>query len=111
MKILFHGDDEFSRDAEELVRHRCEYAFDRFRSVIREIRVTARDENGPRGGNDIHCTILVSLTKLADVIVHEQAVSFEIAISAAIDRAAYQVSRRIHRLGDTIRKPSVPHTL
>ena len=109
MKILFHGDHEFTRDAEELVIRRCEYAFDRFENSIREIRVTARDENGPRGGDDIHCIIHVTMTRMADVIVHEKATSFEIAIGEAVDRASYQVSRRLDRYSDAVRRVAVAH--
>jgi ribosome-associated translation inhibitor RaiA len=104
MKILFHGDDAFTRDARDYVARRCESAFDRFESTIQEIRVTVRDENGPRGGDDIRCTIQVSLHRLADVIVHERASSLESAFAAAVDRASYQVGRRLSRHSDSVRK-------
>lgn len=97
MKILFHGDHAFSRDTEEFIFYRCESAFDRFDSAIRDIKVTVRDENGPRGGDDIRCIIQIAMNGLADVIVHEQAESVKAAVGEAVDRAAYQVSRRLNR--------------
>lgn len=104
MKILFHGDHAFSGDTEEFISSRCESAFDRFNSVIREIKVTVRDENGPRGGDDIRCIIQITMSGLADVIVHEQAESVKAAVGAAVDRAAYQVSRRLNRHKTEVRR-------
>ena len=104
MKILFHGDHAFSKDIEEFIYSRCEPAFDRFDSVIRDIKVTVRDENGPRGGDDIRCIIQIAMTGLADVIVHDQAESVKAAVGEAIDRAAYQVSRRLNRHKSEVRK-------
>lgn len=104
MKILFHGDHAFSRDAEDFITLKCDSAFDRFQSAIREIRVTVRDENGPRGGDDIRCIIHIVLSGLADVIVHEQAATFEAAAGEAVDRAAYQVSRRLNRHVNEVRR-------
>jgi putative sigma-54 modulation protein len=107
MKILFHGDHTFSRDAEEFIANRCESAFDRFQSAIREIRVNVRDENGPRGGDDIRCTIHILMAGLADVIVHELSVTLQSAVGEAIDRAAYQVSRRLGRHKHDVRRLAV----
>lgn len=109
MKILFHADRVFSKDAEEFVARRCESAFDRFRSTIDEIRITARDENGPRGGDDIQCVVQILLMRLPDVIVRERAISLEAALSVAVDRAAYQVSRRLNRNIDAVRRAVAVH--
>jgi hypothetical protein len=46
---------------------------------------------------------------MADVIVHEKATSFEIAIGEAVDRASYQVSRRLDRYSDAVRRVAVAH--
>jgi len=75
MQILFHGDHSFSKDAAEFIANRCEGAFDRFQSAIREIRVIVRDENGPRGGDDIRCTIHILMSALADVKVPNASVA------------------------------------
>ena len=44
------------------------------------------------------------MTGLADVIVHDQAESVKAAVGEAIDRAAYQVSRRLNRHKSEVRK-------
>lgn len=107
MMINFHGAAEFSKDSEEFAVRRCEFALDRFSKTIDAVQISLRDENGPRGGEDIHCVVRVSLIGLPDVIVHEQSLSAETAISAAVDRAAFQVGRRIHRRVDKHRHVAV----
>ena len=107
MMINFHGAAEFSKDSEEFAVRRCEFALDRFSKTIVAVQISLRDENGPRGGEDIHCVVRVSLNGLPDVIVHEQSLSAESAISTAVDRAAYQVGRRIHRRVDKHRHVTV----
>ncbi len=107
MMINFHGTAEFSKDSEEFATRRCEFALDRFSKAVTAVQISLRDENGPRGGEDIHCVVRVSLNGLPDVIVHEQALSAVSAITAAVDRAAYQVGRRIHRRVDRHRHVTV----
>jgi ribosome-associated translation inhibitor RaiA len=97
MVFNFHSSIEFSSGLEQFATQRCESALNRFSHSIAAVQIRVSDENGPRGGNDTHCVVLVSLNGLPDVIVHKQSLTAESAITAAVDRAAHSVRQRTHR--------------
>lgn len=97
MKISFHIDSSLPAQAGELIERRCCFAFSRFSSIIDDVFVNLTDENGPRGGESMHCVVRVQMHRRPDVIIHEQADIWERALGLAIERAGHQVSRRNSR--------------
>lgn len=85
----------------ELLRKRLEFALGRFSSHVRTLSVRLKDLNGPRGGLDKHCQIVVGLGRPRRVIVVEDVDSeLETAISRAAARAARAVSRAVQSAAD-----------
>ena len=78
---------------------RClQFAFDRFSIHVNAIDISLADVNGPKGGEDVQCRMLISLHGTGELIVEGKGVSVESVVTDTTDRAALAVSRRIDRL-------------
>jgi len=79
------------------------FALGRFVGRISRVEATLSDENGPKGGEDKLCRLLVRLTTggrrktASSVLVEEVSPSILGAVSIAADRAARAVARTIDR--------------
>jgi putative sigma-54 modulation protein len=78
----------------DYVSRRLHVALSRTHNLIRAVAVRLADINGPRGGIDKACSVQLSLTGQAPVIVTATSASIEHAIDRAIHRAAQTLSRR-----------------
>ena len=76
----------------------AEARFGRFQRAVQSVRASVTDVNGPRGGVDIRCRLLVTLRRGHEVVIDETAASVREALSAAFERAGYAVSRQLDRL-------------
>jgi len=72
------------------IERRVRFALGRFGHRIRRTEVLLVDSNGPRGGQDQHCTIHLVLAGLPPVVVEVQ----DVDPLAAVDRALERVARR-----------------
>lgn len=77
----------------EHVEHRFQFALTRFSDRIVRISVQLSDINGPRGGVDKRCLILVELRGLPALLVKDT----ETDLYVAIDRASKRVERALVR--------------
>lgn len=57
-------------------------------------RVTFEDENGPKGGPDIRCTLAVRMPRRAEVVVERVAETPRLAFDAAFASLKRQIERR-----------------
>lgn len=77
-----------------LVERRLLFALSRFEPRIRSVEVRLRDINGPRGGIDQQCRLVVWLRRPhTSVIVEDQDLDVESAVSRCAERAARGVAR------------------
>lgn len=81
----------------EYLEHRLHAAFSPVRGRIGEIVVRLRDLNGPRGGRDMQCQVLVTMPGKPAVVIREVQENMYNAIDRAIKRAAYRASRIVSR--------------
>ncbi|NLX98398.1 MAG: HPF/RaiA family ribosome-associated protein [Rhodopirellula sp.] len=81
----------------ESLEMRVRFALSRFSPRIRDVLVTLEDVNGPRGGVDKRCQVVVSLTPRGRVSIDETEDSFETAIAHAAERAGRAVGRELER--------------
>ncbi|MDK2122551.1 HPF/RaiA family ribosome-associated protein [Parachitinimonas caeni] len=86
--------DEATR---EYVMRRLQFALNRTLNRIGAITVRLVDENGPRGGIDKVCQVLLVLPGRASVVITERASELHRAIDKAIHRAAHAASRAFGR--------------
>ncbi|WP_157315101.1 HPF/RaiA family ribosome-associated protein [Chitinibacter sp. GC72] len=85
---------------ENLQRHiarQIEFGLGRLASHIRKVTVRLSDINGPRGGVDQHCQLVISLEQIPDVVIEDVASDLIFAINRAADRASRTVSRKIRQ--------------
>lgn len=72
-------------------------AFSKFGHNISSIDISVQDINGPRGGVDKECRVIVKLMKMNDFAVSVKDDSLSKAVSNAINRAARSVARQLDR--------------
>jgi putative sigma-54 modulation protein len=70
----------------------------RLRGGIRRVRVLLEDVNGPRGGVDKHCRLVVALSDGRSLVVDSAAGDVYGAVALATHRAKQNVARRLSRL-------------
>lgn len=101
MKIEIHGLAEPA--APELVDHlnrRVQFAIGRFGPRIRRIQVRLDDVNGPKGGRDKLCHVLVQTREAGNVVIEEIADDFFAATARAADRLGRSIRRKLERKRD-----------
>ncbi|MCU0865807.1 MAG: hypothetical protein MUC36_18640 [Planctomycetes bacterium] len=73
-------------------------ALDRFDDRIRDVMVRIRDENGPKGGLDQHCSLAVRADAGIELHLHDTDSSPEAALRRLGGRAARMIRERLARL-------------
>lgn len=85
------------RGAIERTKSRTLSLLEKFGDHIQSIDLMVEDVNGPRGGIDKFCRVLIKLRKKADVVITAQDQRLSKAIAAAIERASRSVGKKIER--------------
>lgn len=83
--------------ATERVESKANLLATKFGNNVKTIEITVSDLNGPRGGIDKECRIVVSLKRMQDVVVTTKDEKLSKAISAVINRAERSVRRTLDR--------------
>lgn len=90
---------EMSAALNEHVMRRMIFAAGWAHAWVREIAVRLSDENGPRGGRDKRCVIIVKLVGgSGDLVIEDVQTDPYIAVDCAADRLGQTLSRRLARL-------------
>ncbi len=79
------------------VSRRVGFALGRFAPRLGRVAVRLADVNGPRGGADKRCRIMVTLGRGGPVVVEEQDADLYAAVDAATGRAGRAVARSLAR--------------
>jgi len=79
------------------IERRLQFALARFSGRIQRVQVVLEDQNGPRGGLDKSCRIVVRLREAGDVVAEVADVHWEIAVDRATTRVGHTVARRLAR--------------
>jgi len=101
------------------IERRLRLALTQHDDHIQRVSVRLSDINGPRGGADKRCHILVSLKQVSDIAIKDTAIDLYDAINRAARRVGRTVSRRIarrrmlHRLGNlpNYEEPAASHII
>lgn len=101
MRIKIWNSSALSDGLRGHVRRRLTSAVGRLREHVHEIQVRLSDVNGPRGGLDKRCRVVLSGTRGGVFVAQGTAANFYQAVDAAADRSA----RAVRRLA------AAPHTL
>ena len=79
------------------IERRVHFALERFAERIRRVRVQVRDLNGPRGGVDKSCLLVISLVPACTVVLESRGSNIYAAIDCLAGRAATSIVRRLKR--------------
>lgn len=80
-----------------VARRHLGFALDRFAGRIADVRLRIRDENGPRGGEDQHCSLAVKIIGHDELHLHDNDSSAERAIHRLARRAARAVAHALQK--------------
>jgi ribosome-associated translation inhibitor RaiA len=86
---------KLTQEMRDRVRRRVQVALGRFSQRLTSVHIMLRDVNGPKGGVDKHCKVLVSIRPSFKVIIEEKDANLGAAVNRALDRAGRAVARRI----------------
>ncbi len=64
---------------------------------IRRVTILLSDINGPRGGEDKRCQLIVTMDKLPSVVIEDTEHDLYAAIDRATERASRSLARRLER--------------
>ncbi len=81
----------------EYIERRFTFAFGRTRHAIQNATVTLSDVNGPKGGVDKQCRILIKPEGLPNVVVTEEQQNLQTAIDRCMSRASQNLTRKLKR--------------
>jgi len=90
-------DAHLDQEMREFVERRISFALGPFEDKLSRVSVSLDDVNGPRGGADKQCRIVVTLPGGITVKVEDVDVDMASAVGRAADRVATAVTRRIER--------------
>lgn len=92
LKVMRH-DKSIGARLEGLVERQIGYALGRFETRIRSVTVRLSDLNGPKGGVDKQCKVMVTFRGGESVIAEVTDVEYEPVVHRAVDRIAGRVRR------------------
>ena len=98
MRIDIHTSGfELTDGLREHTERRLNFALSWATYDVRKVVVRLSDINGPRGGEDKRCSILIPLTRAADIVIENTESDLYVAIDRAVDRAERALARRLER--------------
>ncbi|MBU0945441.1 MAG: hypothetical protein KJ804_04850 [Proteobacteria bacterium] len=98
MKIIIKAHQlQLSRDTSTSMERRLRFALGRFGESIKEVTVRLTDLNGPKGGIDKECLIVVKLRKGGEVIVQGSGKDCNTTLNYCAGRVGRSVEREMNR--------------
>jgi putative sigma-54 modulation protein len=98
MRVDIHSQGlELNDETRRRVERRLQFALARFEPRLLRTEVYVSDQNGPRGGVDKRCRILVRLRPHVSVIVERDDADLNAAIDGAAHRVAQALVRQLER--------------
>jgi putative sigma-54 modulation protein len=79
------------------ISDRISLAFARTQDAIQSVSIIVSDVNGPKGGIDKLCRILIKSSLLPDIVITENQAHISTAIDRCITRARQSLSRKLKR--------------
>ena len=87
-------------DTSDLQRHaerRLRFALGRFTGAVDRVTVRVEDVNGPRGGVDKRCRLVVALAPRGELIIEDEDADVRRLLDRSADRAGRAVERQLGR--------------
>jgi hypothetical protein len=100
---------ELTHEQRDVLNQKADFAFDRFHDKLASVDVLLEDINGPRGGDDKRCRVILRLHHEPTVILEERGVAAISVGLIAIERAARRIAEKRPRGKD--RRAATPPKL
>ncbi len=71
--------------------------FDKLCHNVNSIKVTLDDINGPRGGKDKHCRVVIHTIGIPDIVITDNQSSVMSAVNISLSRARLALLRKVKR--------------
>lgn len=94
MRVECHIEKSFPSQVRETTLERVTEKLDRFADQIQEVSIAIRDLNGPKGGVDIQCRVLVTCEMTGETIIEETAENVGGALNGALDRTVRTLAKK-----------------
>jgi ribosome-associated translation inhibitor RaiA len=82
------------------LERRLHFALAKFSPAIRDVRIGLSDENGPRGGVDKRCRVLMTLSRGDRLVVEGRGEQLEELLDRTLERAGRAAARAVQRRHD-----------
>jgi ribosome-associated translation inhibitor RaiA len=96
---------EVDNGLREHIERRLTFALSRFGSRITKAVVSLTDTNGPKGGVDKCCRIVLRLRSMGDLVAEVTDTEWPVTVDRATARIGHNVSRGLERKRDFARVP------
>ena len=83
------------------IAQQARLALSRFAPTIQTVTIRITDANGPKGGIDIRCVVLMKLISTGEVVVHGEGENVFSALNQCLARADRAISRSLDRRRNT----------
>ncbi|MBN2581194.1 MAG: HPF/RaiA family ribosome-associated protein [Pirellulales bacterium] len=98
MQLEIHGQHlRVGDQIQEHIQRQMDFALGQFESWISGVAVHLEDVNGPRGGVDKCCRVLVGIKHGKTIKVEDIDVDFTVAINRVADRLRQVVGREVEK--------------
>ena len=91
-----------SSSLRQQAERRLGFALGRFGGLVERVALRVEDVNGPRGGIDKQCRVVVGLRRAGEVVVEAADGDVYVLIDRAAQRAGRAVRRRVERLRERV---------
>lgn len=89
---------KISAELKKYIKRRLQFALGSRSDQIQRVEVVLSDLNGPKGGEDKHCRMLLKLDGHQDVVIEDVDSEMQAVVDKAANRASLTVTKRLDRL-------------
>ncbi|WP_086933573.1 hypothetical protein [Agarilytica rhodophyticola] len=98
MKISVESTNvDLNREEKDRIEQQAQLLFSRIRNVIDTIKISLSDDNGPKGGIDKQCVVVVNGKLDAPIVIKDTQLSAQMATKNALQRANHAFLRKWKR--------------
>jgi len=90
-------DQLLTNEMRQFAERRLFFALSRFESKIETVSLLITDENGPRGGIDKLCKLVIRLRHLNEIVISDKDANVSACVARLAQRAGRAVSRSVDR--------------
>ena len=88
---------DLSNENVSRIKQKTRKMFDKICDNIQAIKVTIDDINGPRGGKDKHCKVVILTKGMPNIVITDNQTSVMSAVNTALSRARTSLLRKVKR--------------